>query len=478
MSQPGVVHGDMGLPLWVITGSDRWSSADEVGNSCQAGEEIKSPFGVDCLPAEQVAIALDTPEEETIDLGEAATTDQTSGTPDLPQDTSPQSDPELRDHCRDHGEELSWFCYQDHRLICPQCRTVGSCQTHKTKPVEERAVQIRNKIVDQCEKQQLQTAGIEKYLADVLPAKILCVASTARATRELIIQRLIFIRTVCENEEQRLLEEVHAEEERAQQGILTQRAHWTECDRKLSGIRTCLVDMLTKLDDLSIINSENEIYERTEKAEGILEPKESEKLNFNVNCAHSPLLNSLWASSILCCTTGFEDITVDEKTINPLLVLSEDKKLLTFHQKKAKDYTDGPERFNHWPNCMSNKSFQSGIHAWKINVEKSCAYKLGVAYGSMARKGSSNDARLGYNPVSWVFSRYDKDFRFSHDSQNYTVELIKCPKHIGVLVDLEGGELIFYDPGTCTILYTHHTKFTAPVLPVFAVADECINIVQ
>ncbi|MEE6504744.1 hypothetical protein FKM82_005324 [Ascaphus truei] len=401
MSQPGVVHGDMGLPLWVITGSDRWSSADEVGDSCQAGEEIKSPFGVDCLPAEQVAIALDTPEEETIDLGEAATTDQTSGTPDLPQDASPQSDPELRDHCRDHGEELSWFCYQDHRLICPQCRTVGSCQTHKTKPVEERAVQIRNKIVDQCEKLQLQTAGIEKYLADVLPAKILCVA-----------------------------------------------------------------------------NSENEIYERTEKAEGILEPKESEKLNFNVNCAHSPLLNSLWASSILCCTTGFEDITVDEKTINPLLVLSEDKKLLTFHQKKAKDYTDGPERFNHWPNCMSNKSFQSGIHAWKINVERSCAYKLGVAYGSMARKGSSNDARLGYNPVSWVFSRYDKDFRFSHDSQNYTVELIKCPKHIGVLVDLEGGELIFYDPGTCTILYTHHTKFTAPVLPVFAVADECINIVQ
>ncbi|XP_018414844.1 PREDICTED: B box and SPRY domain-containing protein [Nanorana parkeri] len=381
----------------------------------------------------------------------------------------------MSDTCRDHGNQLSLFCYQDQKLICHQCKSHGTCQSHKTKSAEERATQLRNRIVDQCEKLQLQTAGIEKYLAEALPSKIPRVASTARASREMIIQRLTFIRNMCENEEQRLLEEVHAEEERVQQSILTQRAHWTESSKKLSGIRNYLVDMLTKMDDLNLINSESEMDERTEEAEGILEPEESEKLNFNNDCVQSSLLNRLWVSSILCSTTACEDLTFDEKSMSPLLVLSENNSL-KFLQKKAKTYPDGPERFDHWPNCLANESFQKGIHCWKVNVEKSGAYKLGITYKSIARKGSGNDARLGFNPVSWIFSRYDKEFRFSHDSQHEAVELLKSPKRIGVLVDIDGGELVFFDPGSCIILHSHQTKFAASVSPVFAVADESISL--
>ncbi|XP_069465996.1 B box and SPRY domain-containing protein isoform X2 [Ambystoma mexicanum] len=335
---------------------------------------------------------------------------------------------------------------------------------------------ILNKIVDQCESLQLKTASIEKYMADVLPGKNHSVAVAASCARERIIQRLMFVRNACENEEQRLLEEVHTEEERAQQGILTQRVHWEQSARKLSALRTYLVDVLTKLDDSSLMLAQNEIFERTEEAEGILEPQESEKLNFNQRCVGSPLLNGLWASAVLCCTTDIEDIFIDEKTISPLLIMSEDKKTLTFVPKKPKKYQDCPERFNFWPNAFATKSFQAGVHAWRINIEKSVAYKVGIAYSSMQRKGSENDSRLGYNMASWVFSRYDKEFRFSHDSQNQTVELVKCPKQIGVLVDMEGGELLFYDPGSCVVLYSHRAMFTAPVFPVFAVADDCITI--
>ncbi|XP_053552022.1 B box and SPRY domain-containing protein [Bombina bombina] len=466
MSQAEAVHGDRAQNLWVISGSHSWGTS---GDEELDGKGLKSPFAVEWQPEEQLSslnLNSHEEEEETIDLGETTT-----------KSASLDTSAEVRDSCREHGEKLSLFCCHDQKLICHHCTTLGSCQSHRTKSVEERASQIRNKIVDHCEKLQLQTAGIEKYLADALPDKIPRVASTARATRELVIQRLNFIRQVCDEEEQRLLEEVHAEEERAQQGILTQRAHWTDSAHKLSGIRTYLVDMLTNLDDLSLINSGNEMDERTEKAEGILKPQESDKLNFNINCAHSPLLNRLWASSVLCCTTACENLSFDEKTLSPLLVLSEDN-ILTFLQKKCKIYTDEPERFNHWPNCLATQSFQSGIHAWKIDVEKSSAYKLGVAYKSLARKGSGNDARLGYNPESWVFSRYDKDFRFSHDSQHYPVELLRSPKNIGVLVDFDGGELIFYDPDSCVILYTHHTRFTTSIFPVFAVADESISLLK
>lgn len=64
------------------------------------------------------------------------------------------------------------------------------------------------------------------------------------------------VRSLCESEEQRLLEQVHGEEERAHQSILTQRVHWTEALQKLDTIRTSLVGMLTHLDDLQLIVSQ------------------------------------------------------------------------------------------------------------------------------------------------------------------------------------------------------------------------------
>ncbi|XP_068770516.1 B box and SPRY domain-containing protein isoform X3 [Struthio camelus] len=335
-----------------------------------------------------------------------------------------------------------------------------------------------NKIVDQCERLQLQSAAIAKHMAEVLPAKNRSVLSAANEARELVIQRLIFVRNTCENEEQRLLERVHTEEERAHQSILTQRVHWTEALQKLSALRTYLVDMITNLDDQGLVHAEQEIFERTEAAEGILEPQESEKLNFNQKCVQSPLLHRLWASAVLCCIAGSEEIHIDEKTISPHLTLSEDKKTLTFSPKKAKVYLDCPERFDHWPNALATTAFHTGVCAWRISVEKSCAYKLGVSYSSLQRKGSGNEARLGYNPASWVFSRYDREFRFLHAGHQQTVELIKSPAELGVLIDFAGGEMLFYDPDSCAILFSHRETFTAPLYPVFAVAHQSISLVH
>ncbi|NWR55255.1 BSPRY protein, partial [Bucorvus abyssinicus] len=337
---------------------------------------------------------------------------------------------------------------------------------------------FQNKIVDRCERLQLQSAAIARHLERVLPAKDQAVLNAANAARELVIQRLIFVGNACENEEQRLLERVHTEEERVHQSILTQRVHWTEALQKLAALRTYLVDTITNLDDQGLVRAEREIFERTEVAEGILEPQESLKLNFNQSCVQSPLLHRLWASAVLCCLAGSQEIHIDEKTVSPHLSLSEDKKTLTFSPKKAKVDLDCPERFDHWPNALGTAAFHSGVCAWRVSVEKSCAYKLGVCYSSLPRKGPGNEARLGFNAASWVFSRYDKEFRFLHAGCPQVVELIKSPAEIGVLVDFAAGEVLFYDPHSCAILFSHRETFAGPLYPVFAVAHQSISLVQ
>ncbi|NXF29453.1 BSPRY protein, partial [Nyctibius bracteatus] len=336
---------------------------------------------------------------------------------------------------------------------------------------------FQNRIVDRCERLQLQSAAIARHVDEVLPAKDQAVLNAANAARELVIQRLIFVGNACENEEQRLLEKVHAEEERVHQSILTQRVHWTEALQKLAALRTYLVDVITNLDDQGlVVSTAPGTKGRVKVAEGILEPQESLKLNFNQTCVQSPLLHRLWASAVLCCIAGSQEIHIDEKTVSPHLSLSEDKKTLTFNPKKAKVDSDCPERFDHWPNALATAAFHSGVCAWKISVEKSCAYKLGVCYSSLPRKGSGNEARLGFNAASWVFSRYDKEFRFLHAGQPQAVELIKSPAEIGVLVDFAGGEVLFYDPHSCAILFSHRETFTEPLYPVFAVAHQSISL--
>ncbi|XP_040819398.1 B box and SPRY domain-containing protein isoform X1 [Ochotona curzoniae] len=381
--------------------------------------------------------------------------------------------------CPQHGQPLSWFCSSERRPVCAACAGLGGrCQGHRIRPAEERAEELRNKIVDQCERLQLQSASITKYVAEVLPGKNQRAVSMASAAREVVIQRLSLVRSLCESEEQRLLEQVHGEEERAHQSILTQRVHWTEALQKLDSIRTSLVGMLTHLDDLQLIEKEQDIFERSEEAEGILDPQESEKLNFNEKCTQSPLLTQLWATAVLGSLSGTEDIRIDERTVSPFLQLSDDRRTLTFSTKKSKACADGPERFDHWPNALAATSFHAGLHAWVVNVQSSCAYKVGVASGQLPRKGSGSDCRLGYNTFSWVFSRYDRDFRFSHNGQHEPLELLRGPAQLGVLLDLQAHELLFYEPASGAVLYTHRASFPTPLFPVFAVADQNISLVH
>uniref|UniRef100_A0A8C5JQ77 B-box and SPRY domain containing n=1 Tax=Junco hyemalis TaxID=40217 RepID=A0A8C5JQ77_JUNHY len=225
----------------------------------------------------------------------------------------------------------------------------------------------QNKLVERCERIQLQSAAIARHVDEVLPAKDQ--DSAASAARELVVQRLLLVGKACENEEQQLLERVHAEEERAHQSILTQQVHWTEALHKLGALRTYLVDMITSLDDQGLREAELLFsFARTEVAEGILEPQESLKLNFNQSCVQSPLLHRLWACAVLCCLTGSQEIHIDEKTLSPHLSLSEDKRTLTFSPKKAKVDSGCPEQFDHWPNALATAPFHSGVCAWKVRT--------------------------------------------------------------------------------------------------------------
>ncbi|KAK7835954.1 hypothetical protein U0070_004045 [Myodes glareolus] len=242
--------------------------------------------------------------------------------------------------------------------------------------------------------------GITKNVAEVLQGKNQKAVSMASVVRELVIQRLNLVRDLCESEEQHLLEQVLGEEEPPHQSILTQRAHWTVALKKLDNLHTSLVGMLTLLDDLQLIQKGHEIVEKAEEAERILDPQESDKLSFNEKCARSPLMTQLWATSVLGSLSGMEEVHINERTVSPLLHLSEDPRTLTFSAKKSKACSDDPDCFDPWPNALAATTFQAGLHTWIVNVQHSCAYKVGVASAHLPPKDSGSDCHLGHNAFS------------------------------------------------------------------------------
>ncbi|KAJ4925858.1 hypothetical protein JOQ06_008044 [Pogonophryne albipinna] len=350
--------------------------------------------------------------------------------------------------CVEHESELDWFCDTEQRLICSHCAIVGPCHGHSVTPVATRVTAVRNHLVDVCEKLQLQALRIERFIEQTLTAK-----------------------------EQKL--QVGAS--RAREHILAQRAHWSKDLANLTQTRSGLVHTLTHTSEAQLVTSVQEIAERVEVADGVGEPCDTEQLNMNSACSDSKLLRGLWATAVLLGPNAYGSfyLKFDERTVSPLLSLSDDFYTLTFSNKKHRQPLPyDPARFDCWPNALGSLSMSSGTHSWVVDVGESGAFKVGVCYTSLERKGSGNEARLGYNSQSWVLSHYDGDYSFCHAGRKEPLQVARRPQRIGLLLDWPSGTLLFYEPDSSAVLHSFTHYFNAPLLPAFAVTDRSITILH
>ncbi|KAM7392823.1 hypothetical protein PAMA_007771 [Pampus argenteus] len=381
--------------------------------------------------------------------------------------------------CVEHESELDWFCGTEQKLICSHCAIVGPCHGHTVTPLATKVTAVRNQLVDVCEKMQLQALRIERFVNQTLTAKEQKLQVSASRAREQVLARVSAAREALEEEEQRLLEEVQREEERVEQCLLTQRAHWNQAVANLSQTRSRLVHTLTHTPDAQLVISIQEIAERVEEAEGIGEPCDTNQLNMNPGCGHSKLLRGLWATAVLQGPNayGSSKLKFDERTVSPLLSLSDDFCTLTFlHKKPRQSPPYDPARFDCWPNALGSLSMSSGTHRWVVDVGQSGAFKVGICYASLERKGSGNEARLGYNSQSWVLSHYDGDYSFCHAGKKVPLQVVSRPQRIGLLLDWLSQTLLFYEPDSGAVLHSVTHNFSAPLLPACAVTDRSITI--
>ncbi|XP_075132595.1 E3 ubiquitin/ISG15 ligase TRIM25-like [Leptodactylus fuscus] len=128
---------------------------------------------------------------------------------------------------------------------------------------------------------------------------------------------------------------------------------------------------------------------------------------------------------------------------------------------------------------MSTKGFTSGRHYWDVEINGSGAWRVGMCYPSIARRG--RQSYIGNNDMSWCLCGGQQVYNHLSTVIHNSI-VIPIPHHISsnrirVYVDYEAGQLSFYelcDP--IRHLYTFTATFTEPLHAALFVYRGCIKL--
>ncbi|XP_065110433.1 NACHT, LRR and PYD domains-containing protein 3-like [Paramisgurnus dabryanus] len=162
------------------------------------------------------------------------------------------------------------------------------------------------------------------------------------------------------------------------------------------------------------------------------------------------------------------DLTLDSRTVNNHLILSEENKRVT-HVKEKQEYPDNEERFDHYPQVLCKESL-TGRCYWEVKFTENV--DVSVSYKGIKRKGMGMECWFGYNEKSWKLHCNNNTFAASLNMICAISAVSPDFNKVGVYLDWSAGLLSFYSISNThklTHLHTYRTKFTEPLYAGFGV---------
>ncbi|KAM4729056.1 E3 ubiquitin-protein ligase TRIM21-like [Anableps anableps] len=159
------------------------------------------------------------------------------------------------------------------------------------------------------------------------------------------------------------------------------------------------------------------------------------------------------------------DVTLDPDTAHPWLILSDDGKQVHCGNE-AKNLPDNPERFSHCINVLGRQSFSSGRFYFEVQVKGKTDWTLGVARGSINRKGTIT---LRPEDGFWTLVLRNGNEYKAGAEPPVSLHLHPGPEKVGVFVDYEEGLVSFYDVDAAALIYSFTgCCFTEKLYPYFS----------
>ncbi|CAN0124011.1 unnamed protein product [Lampetra fluviatilis] len=396
--------------------------------------------------------------------------------------------PRLRDHvlvdpianleerrCREHREELKYFCEQDEIPVCAGCTIAGQHKGHEVFTVE-------NAQRTKQEAFRLEKTGREKKKTTAesrtrqLKGEYKRVQESLRGTKARISREFERRREQLKEDEREALERADEEGRSVLSRIQADIARYESKARGLEQEINQLLAALAVQDPLSFL--QDPLHESLRRSSVSQETHDDPApVSSSLNLA-KVISGGGVRTNLLAAVYG-RSPTLDTNSAHDDLQISSDLRTMT-QSGVPQGRPHHPHRFDYWPQVLCSESFSSGQHYWEVDVGSAWWCRVGVAYGTIPRRGDGAECRLGGSDVSWCLEKEDDSFSVLHGGVETSLSVPQPPRRVGVHLDWDAGLLSFYSADSMALLHSFNKTFTQPLHPGLRVGyyGESVRIVD
>lgn len=375
--------------------------------------------------------------------------------------------------CLKHERLLELFCTTDQTYICPVCIQEDHTD-HHTVPIEDESKKIREqieKLNDEVEK--MIEGRVQKM--DMIQEAIELSKNNAEAEANeglCIFSKLLQLLQKDQAEVREVIKTKQRQVEANAKGLML------ELEQEINDLRqrsNQLEHLSNITDHLYLLKSFPALSQLPVTKEWCNPYVESAvyvgTLRRAVRRVASKLDETVKDEVKRLCATEFQraqryavSVTLDPETAHPKLILSENKKQV-HHSDIALNVPENPKRFYPCVSVLGKEGFSSGRFYFEVVVKGKTEWDIGVGSESMNRKGGNT-----LNPESgyWALGMRNPKSYWALSSTPVAVPLVTVPQKVGVYVDIEGGQVSFYNPDTASHIYSYTGySFTEKLFPYF-----------
>ncbi|KAM5307287.1 tripartite motif-containing protein 75-like [Glossophaga mutica] len=362
---------------------------------------------------------------------------------------------EERHLCEKHNQALTLFCEEDLEVLCPLCTQPPDHQGHQVRPMEEAAAHHRQRLSSYIEPLKKQVVDTQKLLT-TLERKLLELREQAQNRRWKLATDL-----------EHLLQSVDYEQEAVLSRLADQEK---DIQRKFSANTNAFTDHISKVNSLLKVVAEKSVMSDVKLLTDIksvlhscesLKPPAMYCVQFRSEGCSLPPQYSVLQQII---QKFREEVTLDPETAHPNLLVSEDKKSVTFVRKRQR-VPRNPGRFMIDPVVLGSEGFDCGRHYWEVQVDDKPEWAVGICKGSLTRERKQFPAEEN---SCWTIQLQNGDY-VAPGPVPVTLVLKENPRGIGIFLDYELGQVSFYSLNDRSHIHSFMDKFSEVLKPYFCI---------
>ncbi|XP_004482263.1 tripartite motif-containing protein 75-like [Dasypus novemcinctus] len=356
--------------------------------------------------------------------------------------------------CERHSQVLTLFCEEDKMVLCPLCAQPPDHQGHRVRPINEAASHHRKRLSHYIRTVKKQVADLQEVMA-TQDRKSLEVRKKVETQMQKMNFEFEHLNKFLEREHEALLSRLADEEKNIEQKL---DKNISEFSGYIATLKRLQIEVAEKSvqSEVKLLADVKSIRDRCENL------KSPDLYSFQVRkeACRLPPQDSVLKKIIQKFT---KEVTLDPETAHPNLLVSEDKKSVTFVKTKQK-LPPTPKRFMIAPVVLGSEGFESGRHYWEVQVDDKPEWTVGVCEDSLSRKGKQPSAQKR----CWTIQLRDGDYA-AEGSAPVPLLLWEKPRGIGIFLDYELGEISFYSLNDRSHIHTFSDKFSEILKPYFCI---------